>query len=153
MSEIAVAILLSLSPISELRGGIIYAIASGINPLVSFFVCVMANMLISPALFFFLSTLHLSLYKMKTYQMLFDRYIKSLDRKVRAYEKRHEVWGYLALTFFVAVPLPFTGAWTGSFIAWILGLNRKKSIFAISVGVIIAGIIITALVLSGIALL
>ena len=53
-----------------------------------------------------------------------------------------EVWGYLALTLFVAVPVPGTGAWTGTLVAWVLGLDRWKSIGAISLGVVIAGLII-----------
>ncbi|MEM2478939.1 MAG: small multi-drug export protein [Candidatus Pacearchaeota archaeon] len=149
LTSILVAILLSMLPISELRGGLIYAFASKLNPVLAFFVCVLSNLLIAPLLFLFLSSLHLALYKIKTYRKLFDAYIRSLDKKVEKYERRHKVLGYLALTLFVATPLPFTGAWTASFIAWILGLDKKKSIFAISVGVIIAGLIITALALSG----
>jgi uncharacterized membrane protein len=48
----------------------------------------------------------------------------------------------LALTLFVAVPLPVTGAWSGCLVAWTLGLDRKKSILAISLGVVIAGLIV-----------
>jgi len=151
MNSIFIAILLSLSPISELRGGIIYAIASGINPGIAFFVCVLANLLVAPLLLLFLSTLHKSLYKTQLYKRFFNSYINRIDKKVQSYEKRHKVWGFLALTVFVAIPLPMTGAWTGALIAWILGLNRKKSILAISIGVMIAGIIVTALTLSGLA--
>jgi len=46
------------------------------------------------------------------------------------------------LFIFVAIPLPLTGAYTGTFISWVLGLDRKKSILAISLGVLTAGIII-----------
>ena len=51
-------------------------------------------------------------------------------------------WGYFALMLFVAVPLPVTGAWSGSLIACVLGLNRWKSFLAISAGIIIAGLIV-----------
>ncbi len=149
--KIITAVLLSLSPISEVRGGLIYAIASGLEPILAFFVCVFANMLVSPLLFLFLLTLHKQLYKINLYRKFFDAYIKRMDKKVKAYERRHKLFGYLALTAFVAIPLPFTGAWTGTFIAWLLDLNKKKSILAISIGVIIAGIIVTTLVLSGVA--
>ena len=56
-----------------------------------------------------------------------------------------ELIGLPALTLFVAIPLPATGAYTGTIIAWLLNLNYKKSFFAIAAGVIIAGIIVTAL--------
>jgi uncharacterized membrane protein len=49
----------------------------------------------------------------------------------------------LALTIFVAIPLPGTGAWTGSLIAWLLKINRKKAFFAIALGTILAGVIVT----------
>ncbi|MEM4648236.1 MAG: small multi-drug export protein [Candidatus Pacearchaeota archaeon] len=147
MEKIVIAILLSLLPISELRGGLIYAIASGINPIFAFFICVIANMLVAPALFLFLSTLHNFLYKIKIYRKFFDAYIKTLNKKVEIYERKHRLLGYFALTLFTAIPLPFTGAWTSSFIAWILGLNKKKSIIAINLGVIIAGIIVLLFIL------
>ena len=58
------------------------------------------------------------------------------------FEKKYKAWGFLALTFFVAIPLPGTGAWTGCLLSWLLDLERKKSILAISLGVLIAGIFI-----------
>ena len=48
----------------------------------------------------------------------------------------------MALVLFVAVPLPGTGAWTGCLLSWLLDLDRKKSILAISIGVLIAGLFI-----------
>ena len=54
--------------------------------------------------------------------------------------------GFLALTLFVGIPLPGTGAWTGCLIAWILGLNRKKSVLSITLGVVIASILVILLV-------
>jgi uncharacterized membrane protein len=56
-----------------------------------------------------------------------------------------EELGYIALMIFVAIPLPGTGAWTGTLIAWTLGLNRLKSFIAIAVGVLIAGLLVLLL--------
>jgi uncharacterized membrane protein len=53
-----------------------------------------------------------------------------------------EKYGYLGLILFVAIPLPMTGAWTGGLVASFLGLNIPKSFLSISIGVIIAGIIV-----------
>lgn len=142
MEKIVISFILSFLPISELRGGMIYALAVGIDPIKAFFICVISNLLVAPFLFLFLSTLNNYLYKIKSYKKIFDIYIKSLNKKVQAYEKKHKILGYFALTLFTAIPLPFTGAWTSSFIAWILGLNKKKSIIAISLGVVIAGVIV-----------
>jgi len=135
-------ILLSISPISELRGGIPYAILSGINPWTAFVICVLANMIIVFFIFFFLDYLHKSFMKVSVYRKVFGFFLERTRKKVDEIEKKMSVYGFLALTLFVAVPLPVTGAWTGSFIAWILGLDRKKSILAISLGVLIAGIIV-----------
>ena len=49
---------------------------------------------------------------------------------------------FIALVLFVAVPLPGTGAWSGSLVSWVLGLDRGKSILAIALGVLIAGLLI-----------
>lgn len=136
------AVLLSVLPVSELRGGILYAVLSGINPFAAFFVCVLANIIIIFFIFFFLDFLHESFLKIEVYRKIFDFYIKSLRKKVDKFERQFSAYGFLALTIFVAIPLPATGAWTGSIIAWLLGLERKKSIFAIALGVLIAGVIV-----------
>ena len=54
-----------------------------------------------------------------------------------------EKWGPLALIIFVAIPLPFTGAWTGSLVAFVFDLPFKKSIALIFIGVLIAGVLVT----------
>ena len=50
---------------------------------------------------------------------------------------------------FVAIPLPITGAWTGTIGAWVLGLDRKKSILFILLGVLISGIIVSTVIYTG----
>ena len=65
-----------------------------------------------------------------------------IQKRVDRIETRLPVYGYFALTLFVAIPLPVTGAWTGTLIAWILGLERTRSKAAIALGVCIAGLII-----------
>lgn len=140
------AILLSISPISELRGGIAYAATAGINPIKAFFICTAFNLLVPFLVFGFLVSLHNLLMKIKLYERAFKKKIKAIDKKIQTYEKKHKTFGYLALTLFTAVPLPHTGAYTASLIAWLLGLNKTKSIAAISIGVIIAGVIMTILV-------
>jgi uncharacterized membrane protein len=55
-----------------------------------------------------------------------------------------EKWGWFGITLFVAVPLPITGAWTGTLGAWVLGLSKRRTMLAVILGVIIAGAIVTA---------
>jgi uncharacterized membrane protein len=76
------------------------------------------------------------------YKRAFGFYIRMIQKRVDRIEARLPVYGYFALTLFVAIPLPVTGAWTGTLIAWILGLERTRSKAAIALGVCIAGLII-----------
>ena len=64
-----------------------------------------------------------------------------LDKKVEKRKGQIEKFGYLGLVLFVGIPLPGTGAWTGSLIASVLEMDKKKSFLAILVGVIMASII------------
>lgn len=140
------SILLSLAPIAELRIGmplaVIYSLEKGIPVIFAFLVSVLANIFIIFFIFFFLDFLHLKLMKIDFYSKFFKKFIFRIQKKVDKFEKKYNALGFLALAFFVAVPLPGTGAWTGAFISWILGLDRNKSIASIAVGVIFAGIFV-----------
>lgn len=140
MNTILQIILLSIVPISELRGGIPLAIASGLNPLSAFLICTLTNILIVPFVFLFLSTINLLLLKIDFYSRFFNNTVERARKKVH---KSIEKYGYLGLMIFVAIPLPFTGAYTGTLGAWALGMNKKKAFVSIALGVIIAGIIVT----------
>jgi len=149
VSIVLVSMLLSLAPIIELRGGIPFAIANNINPFTAFIFCVLANIIIIPFIFLFLDHAHKHFLKLKIYRNTFNIFLRKIRKRKEGIERGYQTYGILALTFFVAIPLPITGAWTGSIIAWLLNLKRRRSFLAISLGVIIAGIIIT-LVATGI---
>ena len=134
------AIGLSILPIAELRGGIPYAILHEINPIVAYFICVSANILAFPIVYFFLEFLHPIFMKVKLYQDLFEKIVVRTRKKVI---KNIDKWGFWGLMIFVMIPLPVTGAHTGSFAAWLFGINKSKAFMAVSFGVIIAGVIVT----------
>ena len=135
------AILLSIAPISELRGGIPYAIGLGITPWTAFFWCTLFNILIIPVIFLFLNYLHKHFYKVRPYKICFD---KVVNRAIRKYTKHAGTkWEYPILFLLVAIPLPGTGGYTGALVAWLFGLKRRKSILTIILGVITAGILVT----------
>lgn len=142
------AIVISMLPVTELRLGlplaIGYAIKSNVPIWLVFFVILLANILVIFLVFLFLDYAHKHLVKIRFYERAFGFLLKRTQRKVDKIEKKMGIYGYIALAVFVGIPLPATGAWTGCLIAWILGLNRKKSILAISLGVLIAGILILA---------
>ncbi len=145
-SYLLTTIFLSLLPISELRGAIPYAFFNGIPLLAAYAIAVGANALVAPLVFFFLDTFHLLFYRWGIYRNIFDRTVSRARRKM---EPKIARFGYLGVMFFVAVPLPITGAYTGTLGAWILGLDRKKTILAAVGGVVISGLVISLLLLAG----
>jgi len=138
------AILLSILPVSELRGGLIYASLNGLNPLASFLICTTANILVIFLIFFFLDKINHLFLRIRFYKRFFDKYLEILHKKIDKFEEKYSAVGFLALVFFTAIPIPIIGgAWTAVLISWILDLDRRKSILAISLGVVIAGILIS----------
>ncbi len=141
------AIILSILPVSELRGGIplavLYAKEHGIPIILAVLPVILANILIVFFIFFFFDNLHHILMKKNFYRKFFEKTLGKLQKKVDRFEEKYNTTGFVALMIFVAIPLPGTGAWTGALISWLLDLDRKKSLFYISLGVIIAGIIVT----------
>lgn len=140
------AAFLSILPIAELRGGIPFAVAGGADIVTSFVVCVLANMLVPPILFIFLETFHKQFYKISIYRKQFDRLV---DRTQKKAEKKIGKYGYWGVMLFVAIPLPITGAYTGTLAAWLMNLNRKKSFVFLALGVVIAGIIVSIVTWTG----
>ncbi|MEM7816310.1 MAG: small multi-drug export protein [Candidatus Aenigmatarchaeota archaeon] len=128
-------------PISELRGSIPLGLQLGLDPAFVIIISIIFN-----ALVFFPIYFGLELF----YHRLFYRFEfvnKCLDR-ISKHKDKIDKYGFLGLVMLVAIPLPFTGAWTGSGLAWLLSLEWKKSFFAIFIGVLIAGIIVLLLSLS-----
>ena len=138
-----IAIVLSMLPFVELRGGIPMALASGMTASEAFSLCVLANIVVIIPIFFFLDFLHFRLLNLKWYKSISDKVIERARKKSVQVQKEMKSWGFIALAIFVAIPLPITGAWTGTLIAWLLGLNKLKSFIAIALGVVIAGILVT----------
>lgn len=140
------SILITLAPISELRIGlplaINYAKDSGIPIVFVFFLIITVNILLIFIVFFLLDKVHNVFMQFKTYRKIFYFYLNKIQRKVDRFEKKYEKIGFFALMLFVAIPFPGTGAWSGCIISWVLGLERKKSIMAITAGIMIAGALI-----------
>lgn len=145
MDGLIKGIVLSLLPISELRGGIPVAVASGVGWVPAFITCVVANIVIIIPVFFFLDYIHKYFMKIKIYKTIFTVYLERVRKRVEAKLEKH-TWEYWVLFLFVAVPFPSTGAYTGCLIAWFLEMDRKKSFITIALGVLVAGIIVTSVV-------
>ena len=146
MNDLIYSIILSMMPIAELRGGIPYALANGINPITAYLVCCAANILAFPIVYLFIGLFHDLFLKMQWYATLFEKLVVRTRSKV---EDNLKKWGFWGLMVFVMIPLPVTGAYTGSFAAWVFGIEKSKAFLAVALGVMISGLIVTAIFLSG----
>ena len=140
------SILLGLLPISELRGAIPYAYFNEVPLALAFAIGVLSNALVPFIGFVFFETLHKLLDKWPFYHRLFEKTVTRARNKV---SEKVNKYGLLGLMLFVAIPLPITGAWTGTIGAWVLGLDRKKSILFILFGVLISGIVVSTVIYTG----
>ena len=142
IEKMAWVLLASVSPISELRGGIPLGILKyELDPLFVFLVAVIANALIFFPVFFALRLF----YDKLLYRIpLFDRYLESLRKRGKPKVDRYGFWG---LALFVGVPLPLTGAYTGTILAWLVGMDWRKAFGAVGLGVVLAGVIVLLITL------
>ncbi len=146
MNKLIIAIILTLIPITELRIGlpvaINYALENNIPLFMIFLLIVLINIILIFFVFYFLDKIHLQLMKLKFYRNSFNKFLKKIQKKIDRFEKKRGETEFIALFLLVALPFPGTGVWSGCLISWILGFDRRKSILAIGLGVLIAGIII-----------
>ncbi len=141
MSTFLTVALLCLLPISELRGGLPFALASGWPALLAVPVCILLNCLAGPITYAFVNTVHRLLVRWKPYERVFDKLINRARRKVAPQVERYGTWG---LIIFIGIPLPLTGAYTGAMGAWVLGMSFRRAVLPVCAGVILAGAIVTA---------
>lgn len=146
MEEILKAIGISMLPIAELRGGIPYALLNNINPFVAYIICCLANCVAFPIVYLFLGIFHEKLLKWSFYEKLFNKFVARTRKKL---DKSIDKWGFWGLMIFVMIPLPVTGAYTGSFAAWLFNIKKREAFLAITLGIFIAGIIVSGVVLLG----
>lgn len=140
LSVVVTTILLALLPVSELRGAIPWAVAQGMPLWQAALLAATCNALVGPLAWLFLETVHRVLYRVGFYARLFDRVVTRARTKIHTQVQR---WGYLGILLFVAVPVPVTGAWTGTLGAWVLGLDRTKSLLAIAGGVVVSALLVS----------
>jgi len=137
---------IAASPISELRGAIPWAILKYHFPwYYAFLFALIGNLLPVPFILLFLDTLSRLLSKIGIFQRIFQWLFERTRRQGKVIERYERI----GLILFVAIPLPITGAWTGSFAAVLFGLKFKHALLSIFVGVLIAGTIVTWLTLLG----
>ncbi len=137
MNNIIKVLILSMLPISELRGAIPYGVSLGFSPLKASIISIFGNAIIVPILFFLLKPVFEYLKKIDSIKNFIHSYEKRAGSKLAKYEK-YKFWGIVLL---VGVPLPTTGVYTGIVASHVVGMDAKKSILANIIGVCISGTI------------
>ena len=146
-----IVFLVSMVPLIELRGAIPYAVVYGLPLLPSYIIAIIGNMLPVPVIFFFARKVleWLSASKKEKVRNFAAFFIGKGEKAKEKLLQRSDKGVYIGLFLFVGIPIPGTGAWTGTLAASFLDLDFKKSVIAVICGVILAGIIM-GLVSSGI---
>ena len=141
--------LVSMLPIIELRGGLPFGVALGLPYYLAFPAAVIGNLIPAPFIIVYIRRIF---ELMRRYLPKLNGIVDKLERKAHLKGKKMQKYQYLGLWLFVAIPLPGTGAWTGSLAAAFLGMRLKKAMPAVVLGVLTAGCIMLGLTHVGINL-
>lgn len=139
ISKEIVIFIISMIPILELRGGLVAASLLNVSITTAIPICIVGNIIPIPFILLFIKQIFKWLKKIKLFRGMIERLEARAMGKSEAI-KKYEFWG---LVLFVGIPLPGTGAWTGSLIAALLDIDFKKAILAELLGIIIATVIMS----------
>lgn len=139
ISREAVVFIISLFPILELRGGILAASLLDVTMWKGILISAIGNFIPIPFILFFIKKIFAALKKTRLFRPL----VEKLEKRALAKRDQIEKWEFWGLALFVGIPLPGTGAWTGSLIAALIDMDLKKAVKAILLGICIAAVIMT----------
>ena len=146
LTKYLIAFFISMVPLIELRGGVPYAVLMGLPYFPSLIICAIGNMLPVPIIYFFARKV-LEWGKGKKYIGKFFTFC--IEKGEKGGQKLTNAAGrgglFIALMLFVGIPIPGTGAWTGTLAASFLNMGIRTTAAAVSLGVIIAGVIMGTL--------
>lgn len=148
LGNIIMTLFISAVPVIELRGAIPVAFANGMSMETAFVAAVIGNMLPVPIIILFVRKVFAW---MRGISEKLNRFVCKMEDKAASKKSvidKYEWWGLVLL---VAIPLPGTGAWTGALVAAMLDMSLRRSLPAIFVGVLIAGVIVTAVTYGAVA--
>ncbi len=135
--------LISVIPWIEIRGSVPIGILMGLDFTKVFLISLLGGLLIIPFTFVLLDHIFPIIRKIN----IIDRLYLYWESKVQRKYKKYSEWELVGLMIFVAIPLPGTGAYSGTLLSYLLGLDRKWSFVMIFLGVIFAGIIVSIITL------
>ncbi len=139
VSKEAVVFVISMIPILELRGGLIVSQLIQVPITTAIPLCIIGNIIPIPFILLFIKQIFKWMKKIRIFRGL----VEKLEAKAMGKSdniKKYEFWG---LVLFVGIPLPGTGAWTGSLIAALLDVDFKKAVLAELLGIAIATVIMS----------
>ena len=152
ISRELIIFIISMIPILELRGGLLAASLLKVSAAKAIPICIIGNIIPVPFILLLITPVFNWMKGTKTFKPLVDKLEnRAMSRKDQI--EKYEFWG---LVLFVGIPLPGTGAWTGSLIAALLGMKFKKAFPAVIVGICMATVImwfISYVLLGGVHLL
>ena len=141
--------LVSMLPIIELRGGLPFGVALGLPYYLAFPFAVLGNLIPAPFIIVYIRRIFML---MRRYMPKLNSLVDKLEKKAHLKGQKMQKYKYLCRWLFVALPLPGTGAWTGSLAAAFLEMRLKKAMPAVILGVLTAGTIMLTLTHVGINL-
>jgi uncharacterized membrane protein len=148
MKTILILILITLIPTLELRASIPYGILrADMNWWAVVLVCMVTNIVLGPLVYLFLDKAMGLLLRFDWVDRVYGRTVARTQRRIRESVDRY---GEMGVALFIGIPLPGTGSYSGALGAYLLGLGYRKFIIANVIGVLMAGTIVTAVVLSGV---
>lgn len=131
---------ISMLPVVELRLGLPYGIALGLDYPLALTAAVLGNMLPVPFIILFIRQIFAW---MRRHMPKLDGFVAKIESKAHLKGETVQKYGPLGLLIFVAIPLPGTGAWTGALVAAMMEMRLKRAFPAIVIGVVIAGVIVS----------
>lgn len=141
MNPYLITFFLAMTPVGELRASLPLAISVYKMPVeVAFLLSYLGNIIPPILIILFLEPVSKFLSERSIF---FKRFFDWIFRRTRAKSEIIERYEVLGLIIFVAIPLPLTGAWTGSIASFLLGMRPIRAIISVLLGVFIAGIIVT----------
>jgi uncharacterized membrane protein len=135
-NDILAVALANLLPTTEQIGGILLGLSLGLDPFTVLLTSLTVNCLLFFPIYFGMKLLY---NKVFSKIRLFEKYLEMVRKKGKPYIDKYGIFG---LTVFIALPTPLTGTYTASILSWFLGLDWKKSFFAIAVGSAIGAFVI-----------
>ena len=133
----AIVFIISMIPILELRGGLVAAFLLEVPMAVAVPVCIIGNIIPIPFILLFIKQIFKWLKKIS----FFKKFIEKLETRAMNKSDSIKKYEFVGLMLFVGIPLPGTGAWTGSLIAALLEIDFKKAVLAELLGIVIATVI------------